>query len=243
MGIWSRVTDAVEATGGRVASLASWLGGLVPGVRDPHLRRQVAFSVALIALPAKMAKADGVVTSNEVAAFRSLFAVPASEARAVDRLFDIAKRDVAGFRTYASRVANLYADDRAGLEDVMDGLFAIAKADGAVHEAEMAYLQNVAGIFGFAGAEFERIALRHVVPPEGDPYLILGAERSWSSARIRTRYHALVAENHPDRLTARGLPDDFVAIATDRMAAINAAYERIERERARRDTANAKGMS
>ena len=234
MSIWSRVTDAVEATGGRVVSLASWLGGLVPGVRDPELRRHVAFSVALIALSAKMAKADGVVTSDEVAAFRSLFDVPASEARAVDRLFDLAKRDVAGFHTYASRIANFYADNRAGLEDVLDGLFFIAKADGAVHEAEVAYLEIVAGIFGFAGTDFERIALRHVVPAEGDPYVILGAERSWTLARIRVRYLELVAANHPDRLTARGLPEDFIAIATDRMAAINGAYERIERERARR---------
>ena len=234
MSIWRRVADAVEATGGGIASLLSWLGGLVPGISDPQLRRHVAFSVALIALSAKMAKADGVVTSDEVAAFRALFSVPASEARAVNGLFDIAKRDVAGYRTYASRIADFYADNRAGLEDVMDGLFSIAKADGAVHEAELTYLENVAGIFGFVGADFERIALRHVVPAEGDPYVMLGADRSWPLARIRGRYHELVAENHPDRLTARGLPDDFIAIATDRMAAINGAYERIERERANR---------
>ena len=234
MSVWRRIADAVEATGGGIASLLGWLGGLVPGIRDPHLARQVAFSVALIALSAKMAKADGVVTYDEVAAFRALFSVPAREARAVNRLFDIAKRDVAGFQTYASRVADFYADNRAGLEDVMDGLFSIAKADGAVHEAELAYLENVAGIFGFAGADFERIALRHVVPAEGDPYLILGVERDWPLTRIRGRYHQLVAENHPDKFTARGLPADFIAIANDRVAAINGAYERIERERAAR---------
>jgi DnaJ like chaperone protein len=234
MATWKRIGDAVEEAGGRLRNVMTWLGSLVSGIGDPQLRRQVAFSVALIALSAKMAKADGVVTSDEVAAFKALFAVPASEERAVTRLFDIAKRDVAGFETYATRVADLYQGDRQGLEDVIDGLFSIAKADGAVHEAELTYLEDVAAIFGFEGEDFERIVLRHVVPKEGDPYLILGAERAWPMNRIRARYLELVAENHPDKLTARGVPDDFVAIATDRMAAINGAYERIERERARR---------
>jgi len=234
MAMWKRIGDAVEIAGGRFVGLMGWLGGLMSGIGDPQLRRQVAFSVALIALSAKMAKADGVVTSDEVAAFRSLFAVPASEERAVTRLFEMAQRDVAGYRTYANRIATLYGDDRQGLEDVLDGLFSIAKADGAVHHAELAYLEDVAAIFGFEGRDFERITLRHVVPREGDPYIILGADRGWPMTRIRARYHELVAENHPDRLTARGVPVDFVAIATDRMAAINGAYERIERERTRR---------
>jgi DnaJ like chaperone protein len=241
MATWRWIGDAVEGAGRRVGNLMSWLGGLMSGIRDPQLRRQVAFSVALIALSAKMAKADGVVTGKEVEAFRALFAVPAGEEKAVIRLFDLAKRDVAGFQTYANRVADLYRDDRRGLEDVIDGLFAIAKADGAVHEAELTYLENVATIFGFDGPAFERIALRHVVPKEGDPYVMLGAERAWPMTRIRARYHALVAENHPDKLAARGLTADFIAIANDRMAAINGAYERIERERGRSSAAGKEG--
>jgi DnaJ like chaperone protein len=232
MGVWSTIGAAVEAAGRRAGSVMGWLGGLLSGIRDPRLRRQVAFSVALIALSAKMAKADGVVTATEVKAFRALVSVPASEQFAVTRLFDLAKRDVAGFRSYALRIAGLYKDDRRGLEDVIDGLFFIAKADGAVHEAELTYLEKVARIFGFNDRDFERISLRHVIPGEGDPYLILGAERGWPMSRIRVRYLELVAENHPDRLAARGMPDDFFAIANDRMAAINGAYERIEREHA-----------
>ena len=163
MNMWRRIGEAVEVAGGRFVGLMGWLGGLMAGIGDPELRRQVAFSVALIALSAKMAKADGVVTSDEVAAFRALFAVPASEERSVTRLFQMAQRDVAGYRTYASRIATLYADDRQALEDVIDGLFSIAKADGAVHDAELTYLEDVASIFGFDGREFERITLRHVV--------------------------------------------------------------------------------
>jgi len=198
---------------------------------DPATRRQVAFSVALIALSAKMAKADGVVTADEVAAFRVVFVMPPREERNVVRLFNLAKRDIAGFESYAARIAGLYGDDRQGLEDVIDGLFAIARADGAVHEAEMAFLARVAAIFGIGEDAFEVIAARHVVGAEGDPYLILGIARSAEMAELRRHYRALVVENHPDRLIARGLPPEAIAIANDRLAVINRAWERIERER------------
>lgn len=231
MSIWQKLGDIVENGAGAIGALFGWAGGLVGGIGDPETRRQVAFSIAMIALSAKMAKADGVVTSDEVATFRRLFVVPEGEGRHVARLFDLAKGDVAGFESYAARVAAFYGDDREGLEDVLDGLFVIATADGAGHRAELAYLERVGAIFGIEGAAFERIAARHIVPEEGDPYLILGVERSMDLKDIRRRYRKLVAENHPDKLIARGVPPEFVAIANERLAAINGAFERVERER------------
>jgi DnaJ like chaperone protein len=199
---------------------------------DPATRRQVAFSVALIGLSAKMAKADGVVTSDEFDAFRGVVILPEGEEQNAIRLFNLAKRDVAGFEAYAARIAALYDGDRQALEDVIDGLFAIARADGAVHDAEMAYLARVAEIFGIDDRDFERIAARHVVGAEGDPYLILGVTRAAALPELRRHYRKLVVENHPDRLIARGLPPEAIAIANDRLAVINRAWERIERERA-----------
>jgi DnaJ like chaperone protein len=231
MGVWQKIGEFVGDGAGAVGALFDWAGGLFAGIGDPVARRQVAFSMAMIALSAKMAKADGVVTSDEVTTFRNLFAMPAGEERNVVRLFDLAKRDVAGFETYAARIAGIYGEDREGLEDVLDGLFAIARADGAVHEAEFGYLERVAEIFGLGGADFERISARHVVTEEGDPYVILGIAPSSGMAAIKRHYRRLVADNHPDRLIARGVPEEFIAIATSRLAAINRAYERIERER------------
>jgi DnaJ like chaperone protein len=233
MSIWQRIGDVVDSGAGAVGALLERAADFFGGIADPVARRQVAFSIAMVALSAKMAKADGVVTSDEEAAFRSLFSVPDGEARNIDRLFSLAKRDVAGFESYARKIAAIYGEDRQGLEDVIDGLFAIAKADGAVHEGELAYLQQVAAIFGIVGVDFERIAARHFVPEEGDPYLVLGVERRLGLAEIRKHYRKLVAENHPDRLIARGVPEECIAIATDRMAAINRAWERIERDRGR----------
>jgi DnaJ like chaperone protein len=233
MALWDWLGRAADSGVGAFGALLEWAGGLFGGIADPATRRQVAFSMAVIALSAKMAKADGVVVDVEVAAFEKMFVVPPEEKRHVARLFDLAKRDVAGFESYAAKVAAFYGDDREGLADVLDGLFAIAGADGAVHVAEYDYLERVAEILGLGAAEFERVAARHVVPEEGDPYRVLGVDRSLSLGAIRARYRRLAAENHPDRLFARGLPPEAAAIAHDRMARINRAFERIERERRR----------
>ena len=233
MELWDWIGRAAESGTGAFGALLEWAGGLFGGIADPTTRRQVAFSMALIALSAKMAKADGIVTAAEVAAFEKMFAVPPSEERNVARLFDLAQRDVAGFESYATKIAALYGNNHACLEDVLDGLFAIAGADGAVHQAEYAYIERVSGIFGIDAAGFERIAARHVIPEEGDPYVVLGVERSLGVDLIRARYRKLAAENHPDTLIARGFPPEAAAIAHERMATINRAWERIERERGR----------
>lgn len=218
-------------------SAASGVGNLVEAVRtvfagDPQLRRRVAFSVAMIALSAKMAKADGVVTQDEVRAFHQIFEIPSAERRNVARLYDLAKQDVAGFESYAERMAGLCGSGHANcamLEDILDGLFHIAKADGLVHEREGRFLHRVAEIFRIEESHYQSILARHAHIGDADPYLILGIERGSPIAVVKKRYRTLVADNHPDKLIARGLPEEFIKIATTRIAAINAAYEMIER--------------
>jgi DnaJ like chaperone protein len=126
---------------------------------------------------------------------------------------------------------SLFAGQPEVLEDVLGGLFHIAKADGVIHPKELEYLQQVAKIFGFEEADFDRIRARHIGPDAGDPYVVLGIERTASDDEIKKAYRKLVAENHPDKVIARGVPEEFVAIATEKLAAINAAYDRIEKER------------
>jgi len=191
---------------------------------------ETVFTAGLIALSAKMAKADGVVTFDEVAAFRRIVAVPETAMPGVTRLFDLAKETTAGFEAYAGQVASHFAGKPAMLEDVLDGLFHIAKADGAVHEAELRYLAEVGRIFGFDGRDWSRIQARHVRIAD-DPWTVLGADRSWTDDALRSHWRRLVAENHPDRQIALGLPPEAIAIADRRLAAINAAWDAVARER------------
>ncbi|MDX8467613.1 DnaJ family molecular chaperone [Mesorhizobium sp. VK23B] len=234
MSIWDRLGEFIA----RVSSSASsGVADVVEAVRtvfsgDADLRRRVAFSVAMIALSAKMAKADGIVTQDEVRAFQEIFEVPPKETRNVARLYDLAKRDVAGFEIYAQRMAQLCGSGHANcmmLEDILDGLFHIAKADGLIHEREGQFLHRIAEIFRIDEAHYQAILSRHVNLGAADPYVILGIERGKPFEEVRKRYRKLISDNHPDRLIARGLPQEFIKIATTRVAAINAAYEMIER--------------
>ncbi len=228
MTIWSKISGSALSLGGSLASLMEWLKGKGPGPQDPE--RSVAFTVGVIALGAKMAKADGVVTEAEIAAFREVFQVDAEEMANVARVFNLAKRDVAGFETYAGQLARLFADQPEVLEDVMDGLFHIAKAEGRITEAELSYLKAVADIFGL-DKRFRCIKARHIEATEDDPYVILDIEPCVGDDEVRRHYRRLVKENHPDRHMAAGLPPEMVKIATERLASINNAWAAIARER------------
>jgi DnaJ like chaperone protein len=198
------------------------LGGGDPGI---------AFTIAMIGLAAKMAKADGVVTEEEIGAFERIFRVPPEEQVTVRRFFDLARQDTAGFEAYAQQIARMYAAQPAVLEDILDGLFEIAAADAVLHPDEEAFLEHVAEIFGFSPGEFRRIRASHFAPDAADPYMVLGVGYEADNDEIRRSYYRLVRENHPDSLIARGVPEEFVKIATDKLAAINGAYEKILKER------------
>ncbi len=230
--------DSFETVMSTISGLASGepLGGPLDD-EDPRklrtLGQQVAFTIGVIGLGAKMAKADGTVTPEEVDAFREVFHIPPGEERNVRRVFDMARQDVAGFEGYAKQIARLFRGRPGVLEDLLDGLFHIALADGEVHPKEITFLERVADIFGFAPNEFERIRCSHMGCPNADPYGILGVERGASDSDIKRAYRYLVRENHPDAMIARGVPEEFVTLANQKLAIINRAYESIREQRAR----------
>lgn len=228
MSLWSSLASIVSAIGSGGVQLVDRLVQLV--LSKPEGTNSVAFTVAMIALSAKMAKADGIVTNDEVLAFGELFQVPKGEERNVVRLFNLAKEDVAGYETYAKKLADLFPYDRLTLMDILDGLFHIAKADGVLHEAELAYLARVAEIFGFDEREFDRLLARHV-RRDGDPYKVLGVDMSVDDETLKRHYRQAVRETHPDRMIARGVPEEFVQIANERLAALNVAWDQIRAER------------
>jgi DnaJ like chaperone protein len=190
----------------------------------------VGFTAAVIGLAAKMARADGEATEAELRAAAQVFRPPPGEEIAFRRAFLLAKQTVLGFESYARQIGRKYRARPCLLEDVLDGLFHIAAADGYPGEAELDYLEQVAGYFGFSELEFRRIKATNLGPDAGDPYAILGLLPGASMDEVRHAWRRAAAENHPDRMSQRGAPPEFVAIARDKTAAINAAYARIRDE-------------
>jgi DnaJ like chaperone protein len=218
--LWRRITEAVAAL-----ARGEGLSAVLAALSTPPERR-VAFTIAVIALGAKMAKADGRVTRDEVAAFREVFAIPREAEASAARLYDYARQDVAGYEAYAAQVARMFGPGAPALFDLLEGLFHIAAADGAHHPGEDDYLARVSDIFGLDRGDFERLR-RQYAPTPCEPFDILGLPCGADEETVRRRWRRLVRENHPDRLIARGLPEEAVKLATARLARINDAYERI----------------
>lgn len=221
MSVWTRISNALAALASGESLLA-----VFEHLRTPPERR-VGFTIAVIALGAKMAKADGRVTRDEVTAFREVFTIPPEDEAQAAKLFNLARQDVAGFDDYARKVADMFDDNHTTLYDLMEGLFHIAMADGDYHPLEEDFLRGVAQIFKITDQEFRCLRSRFVPDATPDPYTVLEASPDMSITDIRKRWRQLVKESHPDIMAARGVPHEAVKLAERRLIRINAAWEEI----------------
>ena len=221
MSVWMRITEALSAL-----AAGEGLSVVFDRLRSPP-ERSVAFTIAVIALGAKMAKADGLVTRDEVTAFREVFQIAEADTAGAARVFNLARQDVAGFDDYARRIADMFRDQPEMLCDLMEGLFHIAMADGTYHPNEDAFLEEVADIFGMAPETFASLRARFVPDSSPLPHTVLGIAPGASLAEARAAWRKLVRANHPDVLVARGLPQEAVKMAEKRMIDINRAWETI----------------
>lgn len=224
MSIWTRITEALGAL-----TAGEGLAAVFDRLRTPP-ERTVGFAIAVIALSAKMAKADGTVTRDEVAAFRSVFYISPEDEAGAARVFNLARQDVAGFEEYARRIRRMFDGQREMLVDLLEGLFQIAMADGFYHAGEDAFLEKVAAEFQLTPAEFKALRARSVPNAEPDPYALFGLEPTATLDAVRARWRQLVRENHPDVARARGLPDEAVRMAQKRMTDLNRAWDQIKAE-------------
>jgi DnaJ like chaperone protein len=231
---WKQIMQAVGLAEGGAAR--AFLGNLCTTLGLGRLTREgsasnsVAFTIAVISLCAKISKADGVSTKLEAEAFKRIYRVPPQEAANVERLYDLARQDVAGYEAYADQVATLLANEPKLKRDVFEALFHMATADGIFHSGEEEYLKTVAAHFGYSPDEYQAIRALFVLDTD-DPYRVLGVNRELPNDELKAHYRRLVREYHPDSLMAHGVPEEFIEFADRKIKAINAAYDQIARER------------
>ena len=222
MGFWNRIAGRA-AKGVDAAECVQCPPGL-PG-EDP------AFSTAVTALGAKLAKADGRADASEFEAFAEVFQPGPGAERNVQRLYDLARQTTRGYESYAKRLAKRYAACPQLLEDVLDGLFYIASADGAVTAPELEYLESVAGLLGLSPLTFRRIKAIHMGAANDDPYVILGVRHDATDEQLRAARKGLLEEFHPDRVRSRGLPEEYLEVFGAKAAAVNRAFDEAMAER------------
>ena len=227
MSTWGKLAGATA--GYLVGGIIGAVVGAVAGhyVLDKE-DEDVAFAIALIALSAKMSRADGSFSEKELNAFNEILSeVPENELSNVIKIYKLAQQDVAGYEAYAQQISAIFENKFEVLENVLDGLFHIAKSDGPVNKSEVTFLENVAGIFGFSSAEFARIKASHMASEIDDPWLILGIKAGSTLDVAQKAWKELAAQNHPDKLIANGVPKELLGMANEKLAIINGAYDRI----------------
>ena len=236
MSVWGKFI--VSATGFALGGPIGALIGVVAGhaidkikakhkLPEEHALKQIGFTVGVIVLSAKMAKADGKVTKEEIIAFKDKISVPEKEIKNVARLWDQAKKTTDGFEVYAQQICQLLGKNSSVLEELLNLLIIIAKADGKITKPEILYLKQVSFIFGFSIEKFERI-YSSSLGKTSDPYQILGVTRDTPFLEIKNKWKILATNHHPDKLIAQGLPIDFIEKTTHRLQEINNAWDIIK---------------
>jgi DnaJ like chaperone protein len=222
MSLWTRIADAISAL-----AHGEGLSAIFDNLRTPP-ERTAAFAIAVIALGAKMAKADGLVTRDEVTAFREVFHIPKAEEPNAAKVYNLARQDIAGFEDYAHKIKAMYGAQSETLTDLFEGLFHIALADGSYHPGEDEFLIRVADIFGFTDQTFSRLRAQFVPDATRDPYDVLGVPPDAPLEDVKSAWRTLVLESHPDRMLARGVPAEAIQLAEKRLIAVNQAWDSIQ---------------
>ena len=216
------------------ALIGSMLGGKISSSRRTGFQRSFAppqqvFAISLIILTAKLAKADGHVSKEELIAIKQKLKVPDHEIDQVGKIFNKAKKDSLGYEPYAQQISQIYQNNPAVLDEVINILFYIAEADGKVSNSELAMIRNIAKIFALTDSQFEGIKESRKGSDKLNPYVVLGCTSNDDFATIRKKYLKLSKEHHPDVLVSKGVPNEVIEESKKKMRAINSAFDKIEK--------------
>ena len=242
MSIWGKIIGGTAgfALGGPIGAI---LGVMVGGTFDkssklftntkniPDQHKQNIFALSIIILSAKIAKADGHVTKDEIYAFKEKFKIPENEISKVGRIFNEAKKNKDGYEQVAAQIGMLFSDNKVLLEELLNNLFYIAESDGVTSTYEIEILESISNNFGLSKNDFQRIFHSRLKNKDSDPYKVLGVNRVDDEIIIRKKWIQLNKEHHPDNLIAKGLPKEFIDQANDELSSINLAYDKIKEQR------------
>ena len=214
--------------------LGSFIGGRISKARST-LRQssfqqpQQIFAISLIVLSAKLSKADGQVSKEEIAAIKDKLKIPKSEMAQVGKIFNKAKEESAGYEEYAKQIAQIFGNNINVLEEVINILFYVAEADGVVSKSEEIMIEDIAKIFGLSHTQYSGIKESRKSSDKLNPYLVLESSPNDNLQTIRKRYLKLSKEHHPDLLMSKGVPEEMIAESKNKMRAINAAWDQIQK--------------
>ena len=214
--------------------LGSLLGGKISRARSgarmgSFAQPQQVFALSLIVLSAKLSKADGQVSREELIAVKDKLKIPENELDQVGKIFNKAKEESQGYEPYAQQIAQIYRGNLNVLEEVINMLFYIAEADGNVSATELEMIESISGIFGLSNVQFKSIKESRKLSEKSNPYIILESNPNDDIQSIRKKYIKLSKEHHPDLLISKGVPKEVIEESKKKMRAINSAWNQIQK--------------
>jgi|TARA_A100001037_G_C14929247_1_gene535263 DnaJ like chaperone protein len=237
MSIWGSLLGGVIgfSLGGPFgALLGSFLGGKISNISSSNTfgnqqNSQQIFALSLIILSAKLSKADGRVSKEELIAVKEKLQIPDSEIDQVAKIFNKAKDESTGYEPYAKQISEIFKGNQNVLEEVINILFYIAEADGHVSNEEESMIANIAFIFGLSQNQYESIKETRKSSDKLNPYIVLESQPTDDLKSIRKKYIKLSKEHHPDLLISKGVPIEVINESKNKMRAINAAWDQIQK--------------
>ena len=216
------------------ALLGSFVGGKLSSANSSRQYKslsnsQEVFALSLIVLSAKLSKADGQVSKEELIAVKEKLQIPEREIDQVAKIFNKAKEESTGYEPYAKQISEIYKGNLNVLEEVINVLFYIAEADGEVSNNEQVMIQNIAYIFGLTQSQFESIQESRKSSDKLNPYIVLESSPDDDLQTIRKKYIKLSKEHHPDLLISKGVPVEVINESKNKMRSINSAWDQIQK--------------
>ena len=215
--------------------LGSLIGGKISrakgSINNSFAQPQQIFALSLIVLSAKLSKADGQVSKEELIAVKDKLKIPENEIDQVGKIFNKAKNESTGYKPYAEQIALIYKGNLNVLEEVINILFYIAEADGKISQAELVMIEDIARIFGLNESQFNSLKESRKSSDKLNPYIVLESNPDDNLTEIRKRYIKLSKEHHPDLLLSKGVPPEVIAESKKKMRSINSAWDQIQKLR------------
>ena len=213
--------------------LGSLIGGKISrakgSINNSFAQPQQIFALSLIVLSAKLSKADGQVSKEELIAVKDKLKIPENEIDQVGKIFNKAKNESTGYKPYAEQIAQIYRGNLNVLEEVINILFYIAEADGNISQAELIMIEDISRIFGLSESQFNSLKESRKSSDKLNPYIVLESNPDDSLTEIRKRYIKLSKEHHPDLLLSKGVPPEVIEESKKKMRSINSAWDQVQR--------------
>ena len=213
--------------------LGSLIGGKISrakgSINNSFAQPQQIFALSLIVLSAKLSKADGQVSKEELIAVKDKLKIPENEIDQVGKIFNKAKNESTGYKPYAEQIGRIYRGNLNVLEEVINILFYIAEADGNISQAELVMIEDIARIFGLNESQFNSLKESRKSSDKLNPYIVLESNPDDSLTEIRKRYIKLSKEHHPDLLLSKGVPPEVIEESKKKMRSINSAWDQVQK--------------